>query len=269
MGLFDKRDRRRRGRDEFESPIEQIDLGSTPRSSVLTEELEQASAATTAPLSSPPVQTTVLRAERVPGEAPGSRSGANEHAKSAAAMAAEPTVKETGVKPRPPEPGPPKTPMSYGIDKAIELMRSLPGDNVELVVQVVKHTLESTNIKLADIIADAVRKQDRTEERLKVLRSEIAELEKEIAVRQKEIETLNADYKETNTVRKQLELAENLCKNSTSTGNGKHANQAGNHKTSPPARTLGATASQGSSSRPGKPLARLGDSPLVTSSAKK
>ena len=34
----------------------------------------------------------------------------------------------------------------FGIQKAIELMRELPSQNVELVVQVVKKTLESMNV---------------------------------------------------------------------------------------------------------------------------
>src|SRR5437016_13411537 len=46
----------------------------------------------------------------------------------------------------------------YGINKAIELMRLLPDDNVELIVRVVKTTLESTNINVASIVKDATRK---------------------------------------------------------------------------------------------------------------
>src|SRR5277367_1413451 len=45
----------------------------------------------------------------------------------------------------------------YGINKAIELMRTLPDDNIELVVRVVKATLESTNSAVATIIKDAIR----------------------------------------------------------------------------------------------------------------
>src|SRR6266478_1985249 len=47
----------------------------------------------------------------------------------------------------------------YGINKAIELMRLLPDENVELIVRVVKTTLESTNINVASIVKDATRKQ--------------------------------------------------------------------------------------------------------------
>ncbi len=100
----------------------------------------------------------------------------------------------------------------YGIEQAIELMRTLPQENVELVVQVVKHTLESTQIKIARIIDDASQKQQDIEGRIKVLRDEIAEFEKEIAARKSEIETLEADYEETSTVKDRLVLAEKLGK---------------------------------------------------------
>ncbi len=58
--------------------------------------------------------------------------------------------------PRPPEPK--EEVPEFGIDKAIELMRKLPGDNTELVVQVVKTTLESLKVKVATIIEDANKK---------------------------------------------------------------------------------------------------------------
>src|SRR5215475_4594546 len=89
----------------------------------------------------------------------------------------------------------------YGINKAIELMRMLPSENVELVVRVVKTTLESTNIKVAGIIKDATRKQGELEARVTVLKKEIAELETEIAGRRKEISALETDHKETSTVK--------------------------------------------------------------------
>ena len=56
---------------------------------------------------------------------------------------------------------------SYGINQAIELMRLLPVDqNPELVVQVIKGTLESMKVKVSEIIADADRKTKDLEERV-------------------------------------------------------------------------------------------------------
>ena len=99
---------------------------------------------------------------------------------------------------------------SYGIDDAIQLMRTLPQENVELVVRVVKHTLESTRIDIAAIIDDASQKQQRIEARVQVLKDAIADLEKEIQVRRKEIDELETDHRETTKVKERLVLAEKL-----------------------------------------------------------
>ena len=98
----------------------------------------------------------------------------------------------------------------YGIKKAIELMRMLPNDNIELVVRVVKTTLESTNISVASIIKDATRKQSEIEARAETLKHEIVKLEAEIATRRGEIAVLDADHKETSMVKERLELSEKL-----------------------------------------------------------
>jgi len=61
---------------------------------------------------------------------------------------------------------PPPT-VDFGINAAIQLMRSLPVDqNPELVVTVIKTTLESLRVKVPDIIADATRKQADLERRV-------------------------------------------------------------------------------------------------------
>lgn len=167
MGLFDKRDKKRK--DDFDSPVESIDL-SAPAPEPVTE-------ITTEP---PP----------------------------AAAAAPEPAPARARA--REPEPEPDDFDTGFGIEKAIELMRTLPADNVELVVQVVKLTLESTKIRISHIIEDATRKQDDIQGRIKVLNAEIADFEKEIAQRKEEIGTLEADFAETSTVKERLLLAEKL-----------------------------------------------------------
>ena len=98
----------------------------------------------------------------------------------------------------------------YGINRAIELMRLLPEDNIELIVRVVKTTLESTNINVASIVQDATRKQTQIEARVGVLKKEIAGLEGEIATRRSEIALLETDHKETTSVKDRLVLAEKL-----------------------------------------------------------
>jgi hypothetical protein len=98
-------------------------------------------------------------------------------------------------------------PSGYGIQNAIELMRKLPSENVALVVEVVKKTLESLNVDIAAIIDDAERKQSRIDDRVGKLEEEISDYEEEIAARKEEIAALTADREETHTVRERLELA--------------------------------------------------------------
>lgn len=100
----------------------------------------------------------------------------------------------------------------YGIDKAIELMRTLPQENIELVVQVVKFSLESVGIHLPTIIQDAMRRQNDLQGRIAALKAEIADLEAEIKSRRDEIAKHETDHKETSMVRDRLELAEKIGK---------------------------------------------------------
>lgn len=120
-------------------------------------------------------------------------------AKAASKKGAEPAK----AAPRAAEPAKP----SYGIQNAIELMRQLPSDNVPLVVEVVKKTLESLHVDIGSIIADAERKRARIDDRVVNLQTEIDDFEEEIAARKDEIEALTADRDETKTVKERLELA--------------------------------------------------------------
>ena len=120
MGLFDKRDKRKKD-DDFDSPIEQIDL------------------------SAPSSATPMMREPRE-SLAPSERGPTT--ARTAGAVAArEPDQAHATDDAGPGEDDAPESssPVRYGINDAIELMRALPQDNVELVVQIVKRTLESVN----------------------------------------------------------------------------------------------------------------------------
>ncbi len=102
---------------------------------------------------------------------------------------------------------------SFGIAEAIKLMRDLPVDqNVELVVRVIKTTLESLKVRVPDIIADATKKQEGLASRVSILRAEIVELEREIQQRKEEIARHEADQSETASVKARLELAEKSAK---------------------------------------------------------
>jgi hypothetical protein len=176
MGLFDKK---KKGRDDFDSPVEQIDLSAASSRSLQDHPDSDADEAETVDLSSAPAP-------------------ARDRARSAAAARSE-----AGDRRR-------ASSGTYSIDDAIALMRSLPSENVELVVQVVKHTLESARIDIGAIIEDATAKQQRIESRVAVLRDAITELEREIDTRRAEIDQLETDNRETTRVKERLVLAEKL-----------------------------------------------------------
>jgi hypothetical protein len=105
---------------------------------------------------------------------------------------------------------PPKQPPLYGIEEVIGLMRELPQENRELVVTVVKKTLESTQIDLGEIIDGAEHKEARLRDKTQTLQSEIKNLQQEIEKRNREIALLQKDLKETSSVKEKLELAQQL-----------------------------------------------------------
>jgi cell division protein FtsB len=101
-----------------------------------------------------------------------------------------------------------------GIDHAIMLIRSLPTEeNVGLVVTVLKTTLESLQIRVADIVADAARRQQDIQARVSQLKSEMAAYEQEIMKRAQEIERLDAVFAETTKVKEYLEIEEAVLVN--------------------------------------------------------
>lgn len=188
MGLFDKK---KKGRDDFDSPVEQVDLSAAGGSITMSPDDDEEDDA-------PP--PSVARAQ-APAPSP------------AGARSAGPSSPAPLASARPAGGRSPVT--SYGIDDAIQLMRTLPQENVELVVRVVKHTLESTRIDIAAIIDDASQKQQRIEARVGILKDAIADLEREIQVRRKEIDELETDHRETTKVKERLVLAEKLTSGKT------------------------------------------------------
>lgn len=193
MGLFDKRDKKRKS-DDFDSPVEKIDL-SAPQASEPVEAAAAPAAAAAAPIAAgSPMAVQAPQAQPEP--------------RAAVRRAPEPE----------PEYDDGDYDSSFGIQKAIDLMRTLPQDNVELVVQVVKLTLESTKIKISHIIEDATRKQDDIQGRIKVLKGEISDFEKEIAQRREEIGGLETDYEETTMVKDRLQLAEKITNKDSAAG---------------------------------------------------
>ncbi|MFW7379976.1 MAG: hypothetical protein ACOH5I_14275 [Oligoflexus sp.] len=96
----------------------------------------------------------------------------------------------------------------YGIEEAIKLMRRMPEADMRVLAKVIKECLESTNIRIANIIKDAETKEGRLEEQIKKLDSEIDDLESMITHRKEAIQNLVQDLDETRHVKNQLSLAE-------------------------------------------------------------
>lgn len=103
---------------------------------------------------------------------------------------------------------PPAAPR-YGIADAIKLLRQLPetGD-VAVLMTIVKRTLETTGIRISDIIDDSEKHRHGIQKRVGRLQVEIEKLEKQMLVRTTEINNLTAQLTETEQVQELLELAE-------------------------------------------------------------
>ncbi|MDB4998423.1 MAG: hypothetical protein JWM74_5855, partial [Myxococcaceae bacterium] len=111
--------------------------------------------------------------------------------------------------PLPPQLPAKSMPPRYGIDDAIKLMRTLPVDeNAELVVRVIKQTLASLSVHVADIIADATNRQETIVATINEYERAIKQFEHEIDARRHEIVRLQQELAETTSVRERLQLAE-------------------------------------------------------------
>lgn len=97
----------------------------------------------------------------------------------------------------------------YGIAEAIQLLRGLPADQSgDLVVRVVGATLASVDVRIHDIIDDATKRQKSTHDRIAAVHGQIAELEKQLDIHRREVAALEADLKETTSVKERLQQAE-------------------------------------------------------------
>lgn len=127
---------------------------------------------------------------------------------------------------------PAATKLAYGIEDAIRLMKALPRDNNEVVVTVVKRTLESTSIEVQDIIDDATAKEEKIREQQKTLEGEIKNLQGEIAKRNQRISELLQNLKDTTDVRQRLQLALELDTRKNKTAENAKSNQIKSAETS-------------------------------------
>lgn len=94
----------------------------------------------------------------------------------------------------------------YGIENVIELMRQLPADNrnLEMIMLVVKSTLQSFNVDLEKIISDAEAKQEAYHQRIMLLQQEAAHFDEEARRRLEEARRLERSLEEIVQVKTRL-----------------------------------------------------------------
>jgi hypothetical protein len=97
----------------------------------------------------------------------------------------------------------------YGIDRAIQLMRTLPvEENAALVATVIAGTLSSLDMKVSDIIEDATALQKDLQGKIGAIKAKNTSLEKEIERGVDEIVKLEAALAEATSVKERLQLAQ-------------------------------------------------------------
>ena len=99
-------------------------------------------------------------------------------------------------------------PRRFGIDRAIQLMRSLPTDqNPELVATVIAGTLAAADVNVSDIIEDADARAIELETRIAAIKAANKEREREIELGVDEIVKLEASLAEAMSVKERIQRA--------------------------------------------------------------
>jgi hypothetical protein len=99
------------------------------------------------------------------------------------------------------------TAQRFGIERAIQLMRSLPtAENPDLVALVITRTLTAVDMKVSDIIEDATSRQSDLAAKIGSLKASCSKLETEIELGVDEIVKLEAFLAEATSVMERLEL---------------------------------------------------------------
>jgi hypothetical protein len=98
----------------------------------------------------------------------------------------------------------------HGIGDVIRLLRTLPVDqHPELVVQVIRSTLEALEVvHVSDLIQDAVKQEQKLNDRIAALRTQMQELSKQIDTHREEVARHEADLAETTMAKERLLFAE-------------------------------------------------------------
>ncbi len=91
----------------------------------------------------------------------------------------------------------PESTKRYGIEDVLVLLRELPLDqNPELVMRVVRKTLESKEVRVDELVAEAKTTVAKLEKTIETERATIAQLEREIASRQSTVAKLAKEIAE-------------------------------------------------------------------------
>jgi predicted RNase H-like nuclease (RuvC/YqgF family) len=98
---------------------------------------------------------------------------------------------------------------AFGIEQANDLMSKLAfGDNAELIVRVIRKTLESVGVQVGDLIAEAKHREGELRTEIEQRRSKIGELERQIEGERIAISGLESDLALTGRTRDSLERSE-------------------------------------------------------------
>jgi hypothetical protein len=97
----------------------------------------------------------------------------------------------------------------YGVADLIRLLKTLPVDhNPQLVVQVIKTTLESVGVHSSTVIDDAIMQENAIRDEAAMLETQIVELAREIEARRERIAELDILLAETIDAKNRLASAE-------------------------------------------------------------
>jgi len=120
----------------------------------------------------------------------------------------------------------------YGVIDLIRLMKTIPIDHhPDLVVRVIKTTLESVGVHSSAVVEDALREEDAIRDRIAKLEGDIDGLTREIQDRRDQIKQLHVDLSETIYAKERLQSTESVILASTA---GQVAAQVSKPRTLPP-----------------------------------
>jgi hypothetical protein len=120
----------------------------------------------------------------------------------------------------------------YGVAELIRLLKTIPVDqHPDLVVRVVKTTLESVGVQSSHVIEDALRQESAINDRIAALEGEIEGLAAEIRARKEQIAELRVELSETTYAKERLQSAEGVLLAAPSADPAHHAPK---HRSLPP-----------------------------------